>query len=242
MKNIIKIINNTDCVSVGTEYFRPEEYIQNILDQLRNDIFPLFNGTPLFTIARNTFCFIDHISAIKFGINKTRGEQTIRIKKLLSEFASFDQYSNEKYRRYASFIIQVYRHDLVHNIRPFPHTIEVIETNGSKTNKTSWFAIVQQVRNMPDPATFDNMANYFLNIRNRSGLCHLRYMGDQVVINNFCLFFDLVNYLKEYKKSLNGDKEEKQNFVINYQKIVDKCPKIQNFVLDKRIDKECHFK
>lgn len=243
MNNLIKNIEGEDKVSVGPIYFSPPEYIQDLLDQLRNDIFPLFQGSPLFTIARNTFCFIDHVSALKYGISRHRGEQTIRMRKILGEFARFDAYTNEKYQRYADFIIQVYRHDLVHNIRPFPHEIDVIEKDGAQTKKTSWFAIVQSLTQpLLGPTTFENFTRYFSNETNRKNMCHLRYYGDQIIINNFCLFFDLINYLIEYKRTLEADNSEKQIFIANYQSIVDKAPEIRNFTLDKTKDKECKIK
>lgn len=242
MINVVKKINGIDKVSVGSEDFSPSEYIQNLLDQLKNDVFPLFNGTPFFTIARNTFCFIDHVSALKFGITSDRGEQTARIKKLLGEFATFDPYINEKYKRYAGFITQVYRHDLVHNIRPFPHKIKVIDKNGNQSIQVSWFAVTHQTKkDLPKPATFESLSEYFSSTRNRSGLCHLRYCGNQIVINNFCLFFDLISFMKEYKSILDTDPDQQKLFISNYQLIVNKYPNITDFILDKAKDKECTF-
>jgi len=236
MKDLIKNINGIEKVSVGSCYFSPSEYAQNLLDQLKDDIYPLFQGTPFFTVARNTFCFIDHVSALKYGPTS----QTPRIKKLLGEFADFDLYINEKYQRYAAFIVQVYRHDLVHNIRPFPHKIKVIDKNGKLSTQISWFALSQAVRdNFPPRATFKQMAMYFKNTKNRSGLCHLRYHQNQIVINNFCLFFDLVNYLKNYKYILKNNENERVKFINNYQNIVKNHETISDFVLDKTIDKEC---
>src|SRR5690554_503210 len=118
--DLIKNITGQDCVCVlPGEYFSPQQYIQNLIDQLRGDIFPLLNANAIFTVARNTFCFIDHVSSLKLGPNYN-GNQTDRIETILKEFAHFDSYINSKYTKYAKYIVQVYRHDIVHNIRPFP--------------------------------------------------------------------------------------------------------------------------
>lgn len=235
MKDLIKKINGVKKVSVGTKYLAPSEYIRDIIDQLRNDIFPLFQGSPFFTIARNTFCFIDHISALKFGTTN----QTTRIKALLGEFAKFDRYLNRKYQNYSSFIVQVYRHDLVHNIRPFPHKIQIIEEDGTKADGISWFHITQQTISMPNAQLFNQLAQNFENINFRKNLFHLRYSNNQVIINNNCLFFDLVNFLNQYENMLEKDVNEQNKFVNNYKKIANKYFSINNFILDKTKDKEC---
>jgi len=225
-------------VDVGSGYLSPIEYIDDLINQLKGDIFPLFevSGYAPFTIARNTFCFIDHVSSLKYGtIN-----QTGRIKRIISEFASFDSYIQGKYKLYADYIVQVYRHDIVHNVRPFPHKIKVVEKNGSKQDKISWFAVSSDIGNsLPKPETFEKLTVHFKVTKNRKGLCHLRYYGDNVVINNYCLFFDLVNFLLEYKHNLESDSNLQNEFVNNYQNIVEHYFEIKNFTLDKSKDKEC---
>jgi hypothetical protein len=240
--NIVKTINgeNKVCVLLG-EYLSPTEYIQDLIGQLKKDIYPLFKvkGSAPFTVARNTFCFIDHISALRYGRN---GNQTTRIKKLISEFAGFDSYINSKYKRYADYIVQVYRHDLVHNIRPFPHKFQIIDKVGNKSDGISWFFVSSYMKDTaPKPRTFNKLADYFKNVRNRSGLCHLRYRGNDIVINNYCLFFDLVNFLKDYKELLKNDTELQKEFINNYKKIAREYLKLGSFILDKRQDKECRY-
>ena len=79
--DLIKNIKGQDCVCVlPGEYFNPQEYIQNLIDQLEADIFPLLKTGAIFTLARNTFCFIDHVSSLKLGQNYNNN-QTDRIKK-----------------------------------------------------------------------------------------------------------------------------------------------------------------
>lgn len=236
--DLIKNINGQDCICVlPGEYFSPQQYIQNLIDQLKGDIFPLLKNSSIFTVARNTFCFIDHVSSIKLGPNYGNN-QTERIEAILQEFAIFDSYINSKYQRYAKYIIQVYRHDIVHNIRPFPHQITIVDKNG-RSNKTSWFVLSQEG---PQDLSFQEASQYFNNAKNRKNLCHLRYSGDQVFVNNWCLFFDLVNYLKDYKQELETDSIVRDNFVNNFKSLFEKnyC-KIDCFVLDKTADSECVF-
>lgn len=243
-KSTIKIDGKEKVCVLPGEYLSPEEYVQDLINQMKKDIYPLFNvkGNAPFTISRNIFCFIDHVSCLKYGyLKKTEGEQTIRIKKMISEFASFDSYINNKYKIYAPYIVQIYRHDLVHNIRPFPHKIKIIKKGKSvKVDMESWFLISSDIGNdYPKPKTFNKLAEYFINTSNRKGLCHLRCSNNQIVINNYCLFFDLINFLYEYKALLkNGDEQDK--FAKNYVSIVDRgFNKIKDFTLDKNEDKEC---
>jgi len=238
---IEKNINGKGKICVlPNEYLDPSEYIQDLIDQLKSDIFPLFKnkGFAPFTIARNIFCFIDHISALRYGIKKKKGEQTKRIRKLISEFAKFDSYTNSKYKRYADYIVQIYRHDLVHNVRPLPHEIQIIEKNGRKSSGICWFFISSELKHNA-PKNFDRLAEYFTKVSNRKNLCHLRYIGNQIVINNYCLFFDLINFLKVYKDLLKDDEKLQKDFIENYKKIINNHKKIRNFILDKRKDKEC---
>lgn len=236
--DLIKNIKGQDCVCVlPGEYFSPQQYIQNLIDQLEGDIYPLLKTHATFTVARNTFCFIDHVSSLKLGPNYNNN-QTDRIEAILKEFAGFNPYINSKYNKYAQYVVQVYRHDIVHNIRPFPHQIRIVDKNGA-SNKTSWFILSQEG---PQNLTFEQASSYFQNVNNRKNLCHLRYYGDQVFVNNWCLFFDLVNFLHEYKKELDTDNSAQGNFVDNYKKILDKnYNKIADFELDKTADKECVF-
>jgi len=243
---IVKNINGEDkvCVLRG-KYLSHSEYIQDLINQLKRDIFPLFRvkGFAPFTISRNIFCFIDHVSVLRYGIKRQKGEQTKRIKKLISEFAKFDSYINSKYKLYADYIIQIYRHDLVHNVRPLPHEFQVIEKNGKGMKGISWFLTSSYIKDSaPKPRTFNKLADYFKNVKNRKNLCHLRYAENQIVINNYCLFFDFVNYLKKYKKVLENDQKSQNNFTKNYQQIIKNHFEIKNFTLNKKRDKECEVR
>ncbi len=229
------------CV-LPNEYLNPSEYIDNLVDQLRQDIFPLFKvkGFAPFTIARNIFCFIDHVSGLKYGNKKEKGYQTKRIKKLISEFANFDTYIQGKYKLYAPYIVKVYRHDLVHNVRPFPHEFEIIDKANKKQKGVSWFFVSSDIgKNYQGRKTFKKLTKHFKNTKNRKNLCHLRYIGNQIVINNYCLFFDFVNFLKKYQKLLKADKGLQNKFIKNYEEIKNNYFPINDFILDKRKDKEC---
>lgn len=241
MKELEIIKNNAVCV-LPNKYLSPPCYIQDLINQLEQDIFPLFKvrGFAPFTISRNIFCFIDHVSALKYGIKNRKGEQTKRIINLISEFASFDSYIQGKYQSYAGYIVQIYRHDLVHNVRPFPHKFQIIEKNGKKSEGISWFFISSNMgKNSPRIKTFNGLSKHLREVKNRKDLCHLRYIGNQVVINNYCLFFDLINFLFEYKNDLKINVSLQKSFIENYQKIANNYFEINNFILDKGKDKEC---
>lgn len=220
------------------KYITPIEYIEDLIDQLRKDIFPLFStkGAAPFTVLRNTFCVVDHVSKL---IYNSTSSQTKRMKKLLCKLSKFDSFINTKYRMYSSYIVQIYRHDLVHNVRPLPKIIKIIEKNNNKTsNVISWFAISSEIH-YTAPKDFDSLKNYIKNTKNRKNLGHLRYIGNQIFINNYCMFFDLINFLEEYKDSLSKDKNLQETFAKNYENIVrSNLNKIENFVLDKNKDKE----
>lgn len=242
---IIKIENNEwKLLVLPGEYFTSEEYIGNLIEQLKSDVFPLFKvaGSAPFTISRNVFCFIDHISALLFGIQKKRGEQTERIIKTIFEFAKFDTYINSKYKKYAEYIVQIYRHDLVHNVRPLPKIIKIIEKKEQKLKKgITWFYISSEIHPRA-PKSFNSLKRYFNNTKNRKNLFHLRYIGNQIYVNNYCLFFDLVNFLDGLEKCVENDNRLATKIALNYKKIVkNNLNKIENFILDKNKDKEVKF-
>jgi len=240
LKIIKKIKGKVKLCVLPEEYLTPDEYVDDLINQLKKDIFPLFgvSGRAPFTVLRNAFCFIDHISQLIYG---TGGAQTPRMRKIIYELASFDSYINRKYKRYADYIIQIYRHDLVHNIRPLPKVIQIIDKKGKKFYGISWFFISSEIDSAA-PKSFKALMKYFNKDSNRKNLFHLRYIGNQIYINNYCLFFDLVNFLENYKKKIGGDIRLQKKFAENYRKIVEKnLEKIKSFKLDKRQDKEVKF-
>ena len=116
------------------------------------------------------------------------------------------------------------------------------DKNGNGSQGVSWFFISSDIgKNPPKPKTFLKLSKHFENTKNRKNLCHLRYIGNQIVINNYCLFFDFVNFLKEYQELLRNDKKLRDEFIKNYGEIINDHLEIKNFILDKRKDKECRI-
>jgi hypothetical protein len=226
-----------------SEEFEPYKYVENLVEQMKADIFPLLaSKRGAFTVPRNCFCFIDHISSLQL-LDKYPKDQTKRIEEILGSFMPYDTYINSKYQRYSAYIVQVYRHDLVHNIRPFPHSIKVIELGTKKeVQRVAWFILSDLVKS-DAPRSFDSLSDYFRQARNRKGYGHLRYHGNQVHINNFCLFFDLVNYLVDLAELLKTDFNLQKTVAENYQSISEKHFEIGGgFVLNKNADKEILFR
>ncbi|MBN1915879.1 hypothetical protein JW796_02690 [Candidatus Dojkabacteria bacterium] len=218
--------------------FQPYEYVSDLIDQLKGDIFPLLESQiGLFTIARNIFCFTDHIASLMYI--HTGKKQTERIKIVLNDFMPYDKYVNSKYKRYRSYLVQVYRHDLVHNVRPLPHIIDTIRKGATrKDRQESWFFQSNYLKH-DAPKSLEELSEYFKIAKNRKGYCHLRYHRNEILVNNFCLFFDLINYLQDLKEKLRTDSNLQEIFANNYQKIVDNYWKIKDYILDKNKDEEC---
>lgn len=242
--NNLEIVKDEKVCVLTDEYLTPEEYIKNLIEQLRKDIFPLFNTTGFapFTILRNTFCFIDHVSALRYGIRDKNGEQTGRMKRVIDHFALSDNYINSKYKEYSDYLIQIFRHDLVHNVRPLPKKIKVIEKGRSdREEKISWFIVDSYIHDNA-PCKFNALCDYFKKVRNRKGLNHLRYYRNEIWVNNWCLFFDFVNYLNIYKNDINRNQKLKKDFLKHYKLLVERnLHKIKDFVLDKNKNKEVKF-
>lgn len=216
------------------ESFTPQEYVQNLITQLEHDIFPLFSikGSAPFTIARNSFCFVDHISRLIYGKKKN---QTWRMKKVLKEFAPNEAYINNHYSDYAPYLVQLYRHDLVHNVRPLPKEITIRE-NQKNTKTTSWFFMFSKHET---GTSFDELKTNFNKSKFRKGYCHLRYTGNQVVINTNSLFFDLIIFLEALVKQLDASKSLRTNFTDNYYAVIEENYfKINKLLLDKDKNKE----
>lgn len=239
-KNVLpkNLISKDSMIVLPGESYSPQEYVLNLVDQLEADIFPLFKvqGAAPFTIIRNSFCYVDHISRLFYGKNGKNNNQSVRMRKIISQFADSDEYMNNNYQNYAPYLIQLYRHDLVHNIRPLPKQIKVMK-DGELSNETSWFFIFSK---HDYSLSFDDFTKKFQEKRFRNGFGHLRYTDNQIAINTQSLFFDLVIFLKKLAKKLEHDKNLQKKFIKNYNKIIDENYfKIDNrIILDKDANKE----
>jgi len=239
----------------------PAHYIQNLIDQLENDIFPVLCrgqddptiSSDAFTVLRNVFCFIDHVSSLLFRhkrYKKRRGgyrniTQTEYMILSLNSFMKEDIYINSKYREYSSYLVQIYRHDLVHHVHPLPHFIwvrNIGERKNTRKRKVSGFVVYnKKPKRLSDK--IGDLIDDFKSRRNRNNLCHLRYMHNSIVINSYCIFFDCVNYLLYVRDQLKANAIKREKLLENYSNIVNykKYMNINGFVLDKYKNRRCKF-
>lgn len=209
-----KLINSQKLMVLPGEYFSPSEYFQNLIEQLKNDIYPLFrtDGAAPFTISRNVFCFIDHVSQlISFDTNG----QNERLKLVIHELGSIDEDLRDKYIKYSDYLIQVLRHDIVHNVRPFPKKVK--QENGGYID--AWYTIYTICDGMP----FENNLIKMKDIKNRKGRRHLEINRQNAVdIDSYSLFFDFIVYLQQLKTLADEDNNFRQTITENYYKIFQK--------------------
>ena len=225
--------NNKKLLVLPGESLTPEAYLQNLIDQLESDIYPLFRqttgGAP-FTVIRNTFCFIDHVSQL---LHKPSSPQNVNMKKVIAKLGSIDSYLNNHYKLYAPYLIQLYRHDLVHNIRPFPKSLIILDTNRNERAE-SWFFNATKV----DGRTFSANLADMKKKATRNGRNHLRYIGNQIYIDTFSVYFDTIIFIEEIISELASNPKLRARIVKNYYKIMQySYSSLVDFKLDIRDNK-----
>lgn len=196
--------------------YKPGEYFQDLIDQLRDDIYPLFltvGGAP-FTVTRNIFCYVDHLSQLVHGVG---GSQNKRMKKVIKELGATDSTLSTSYSRYADYLVQIYRHDLVHNVRPLPKLIK-IEKNGV-VKREVWFRTISPVKEDVQLGFESNRTRMSDAVR-RSSLKHLKVVNGTVTIDTFRLFFDVILLLDDYKNRVMSDEKLRNKIVSNYYRII----------------------
>ncbi len=210
----------------------PSEYIGVLIDQLRDDVYPLLNspevtagGAP-FTVLRNIFCYIDLVSMLRYGPDKNSsyGKGTGNISKLLMSFGPKDM--KARYRKYSKYLIQIYRHDLVHTVEPRLKIMKIISNNTNIIQLIGW-SIRSDCMNKQKYKSiiynFDIGAKLMRSDSFRKNeFLHLRFDENSMspVINTIAFFFDLVNYLFDYQNSLTKDEDINKEFALNYVQMV----------------------
>ncbi len=225
---------NKKLILLPNESLSPADYLQNLVNQMRDDVYPLFRaakgGAP-FTVTRNTLCYIDHIASLIYG---PEGPQSVRLKKIISQLGTVDSYLNSNYQKYSDYLIQIYRHDLVHNIRPFPKKI-LVNIEGISESRETWFFM----QTLCDGKSFDDNLRYMAQKRSRKGRNHLRLASVQVVIDTFSLFFDTVILINSYIEKSKNDTKFETKLSKNYYKIMRKSYfSLRNFTLDQSSNKQ----
>ena len=98
------------------------KYIDDLIQQIESDIFPLFfftQGSAPLTILRNLFCFLDHTARLQYSNEPTSLQQIFTV----GSFGAYERIQ-KRYSQIYPFLIQMYRNELVHHIRPFPKMIK----------------------------------------------------------------------------------------------------------------------
>ncbi|MFA6475666.1 MAG: hypothetical protein WCV88_05750 [Patescibacteria group bacterium] len=193
------------------------DYCEKLMNQLKDDIFPLFRtkGFAPFTIARNCFCYIDHIARLRFGKDGSMGN----INKLMDDFGSYP-FIKEQYKLYKFDLQQTYRHHLVHNVDPWP-MVRQIKLHQRIETHVIGFHIKSKLPNSVKQKRFSILKRKFSEEKFRAGLCHLRYDKNyNPIINTYCLFFDTIDYISRYRAILSTDDNEERDFAKHFIDLV----------------------
>jgi len=238
----VRLVNNKLKISVwGNDNIKtPSGYIQNLIDHIRDDIYPLFfltSGGAPFTILRNLFCYLDHTARLRFGNNQDSLDKLF----CKGDFGAY-KHIQKRYCQIHKDLIQLYRHELAHHIRPWPK-IRKVKIEKSRERKLIGFHISWEVNKKMIQAKFEDFAEFAEFMRkekNRKHLNHLRSSKyyPQFIVNTFCFLSDIVDYLNRYAIILDNKEEERLNFCKNYLLIVALNlfkPNNTLLILDKKI-------
>ena len=205
----------------------PRDHLHNLLNQLKDDVYPLLKvpevtpgGAP-FSILRDIFCFIDYIALLRFGPVNDYGRGLGNIERLFDDFGPDDM--KARYRKYKTYLVQIYRHDLVHLTSPRLKIMKVKKENEEK-NEIIGFSIISDTINDNQQITKTQILN---NFEQGSSLMrsskfrentffHLRLYNNIPTINTISTLFDLVNYIKDYQTALGKEEELNRKFAENF--------------------------
>lgn len=204
-------------VWVETSFHSADGHLNNILDQIEKDVFSLLANTDEkapFTVLRNVLCFCDCVACLRYGKRGGGGD----LEQLFDELGPY-AYIRRRYCEYKKYLIQLYRHDLVHTIRPWSKMM-FVKCNDVLTLGIVGWHITAQLNNKTQAhkADFNKLKNLLAVENNRKNLVHLRVdkkRNQSPVINTYCFLFDLVNYIEELKEQLKTDKETMEQFMKN---------------------------
>jgi hypothetical protein len=199
----------------------PSKYVMMLRNQLKDDVFPLVNtkGNAPFNVLRTTFCYLDHVAALRYGKKGHTGD----LQKLFSDFGAYS-FIKKLYILYHQDLIQLYRHDLIHFTQPLPKIRRIdIESNVKVVYWLTAGNLPKEIEKLTKGKTiescFDDLSKMMRVENTRKDLFHLRLASDsgyELWVNTWCLFFDLVIYLEDYANLLEKNNEEKKSFLINY--------------------------
>lgn len=206
----------------------PREHLQDLLDQLKNDIYPLFKvplvtpGAAPFTVLRNVFSYLDYVAMLRFGPKGAYGNGMGDIDKLLDNFGPADM--KARYRQYKDYLIQIYRHDLVHLTSPRFKIMKVINKNNEEEIRIVGFRIASDTFNDKSGEKknlvlqdFEQGCSLMRSVKFRENVFfHLRLRDNIPMINSISVFFDLINYIKDYQTSLANEEELNRRFAENF--------------------------
>lgn len=201
----IRSANDTEpLLKYNDKFVTPREHLVNLLDQLKGDIYPILQkqNAP-FTALRNIMCFAEYIALLKFGTLGQKSEQG-NLPRLFGHF-SYGRFE-KNYREYSPYLIQLYRHDLIHLTSPRQKIIYTTINNITGLSITGFYIDSTCPNN-----DYDELCSLMRNESNRSGLKHLRLRATEIVIHVQSLYFDLVLFIKDYISELahNADMNEK---------------------------------
>lgn len=220
-KNQVKLLveDNKLKIRVETHYESAEKHLEYIINQLSDDIYPLFatKDKAPFTILRNTLCFCDYISRLRFKKKGSSGD----LQTFFESFGSYE-YIKIKYSEYKDYLIQLYRHEVVHTLRPWSKVMLLKRGGLIKYGNVGWnlkTRLPQKLENglKSHKDTFSYLSSELRSEKNRKKLFHLRLSekSNSPVINIYCLFFDLVNYVSDYKSSIEEDIDQQVKLMKN---------------------------
>ncbi|MFH1255315.1 MAG: hypothetical protein V1667_02515 [bacterium] len=206
----------------------PREHLQDLVNQLKNDIYPLFKvpsvtrGAP-FTVLRNIFNYIDYIALLRFGAKKGNyGNGMGDVDRLLDDFGPDDM--KERYRLYKDYLIQIYRHDLVHLVSPRSKIMKILNSNKKEEIKIIGFCITSETFNDKNGERknkilddFEQGCSLMKSVEFRKNrFFNLRLNNGVPNINSISVFFDLINYIKDYQASLSKEENLNRIFAENF--------------------------
>jgi len=207
----------------------PREHLEDLLKQLRDDVYPLLRvpsvtpgGAP-FTVLRNVFSYLDYVALLRYGpAGNNYGRGIGNMYKILDNFGPADM--QKRYRQYKEYLIQIYRHDLVHLTSPRYKIMKVINKNAKENIEKVGFSIItgtindkKEEKKKQILQDFEQGCLLMKSEKFRDKIFfHLRLDHRTPTINSFSMFFDLANYIIGYQDSLKKDEKLNRDFAENF--------------------------
>lgn len=212
MLELLSEIGSTDTgeplLTFNDKQVTPRDHIGNLVDQLRGDIYPILERNAPFASLRNIMCYAEYAALLRYGTAGARSESG-NLNRLFGHF-SYGRFERD-YRRYASYLIQLYRHDLVHLTAP---RMKVIQTTirGTTGISVAGFSIDSSCIH----GDYDALCSQMKQESFRSGLAHLRLDATNIHIHAQSLYFDLIHFLTDWQGELSHSDLENRSFAENF--------------------------